>query len=103
MSTIRLKCQVDPMAPVVLECGHCGCRNVVARCDTCDRPFVVTSGHLAGKPRSFEASAVFELPSSLPPYCDFCSESSPIQRVNAGLRQRTCAGCHTEFLSAHSL
>jgi hypothetical protein len=87
----------------VLQCGHCGTGNVVAACTTCDRHFVVTADHAAGRSRTFGSAAISKLPENMPPCCDFCTDTSPLQRVAAGLRQRTCANCHVEFLSGHDL
>ncbi len=99
----QFKSEVDYVTAQILDCKHCGARNVVTACDTCNRHFVVTMDHLSGQPRSFESPGICEIPANLPTSCDFCKASSPMHRVSAGLQQRTCAGCHTEFLSGHGL
>ncbi len=91
----------------VLRCGHCGTDNAVAACRTCGRYFIVTQAHLAGEFRQFECQPVSQLPATEFDVCDFCATKSsglnPARSVEAGLRQRTCASCHTEFLSGHGL
>lgn len=93
--------------PTLLKCGHCGADNTVATCPTCARAFVVVASHLRGEVRQFQDAPVLSS-ATLPPQieCDFCVEKR-IQRlakaVSAGLQQRTCVSCHTEFLSQHKL
>jgi hypothetical protein len=69
-------------------------------CDACGRHFVVTADHVAGRARGFETEPLSALPDASFVICDFCSADAPIEKVNAGLRQKTCAACHTEFLRA---
>jgi hypothetical protein len=91
----------------LLKCGHCDTNNSVATCPKCARPFVVVSRHLSGGVREFDDPPLESGSSSVPDVeCDFCAEKRAgrlAEAVSAGLRQRTCASCHTEFLSQHDL
>lgn len=89
----------------IRRCGHCGTDNAVAACRTCGRYFVVTQSHLEGQPRSFESKPLSQQVEF--DVCDFCASKaaglpSP-DVIQAGLRQQTCAHCHTEFLSGDGL
>lgn len=79
--------------------------NSAARCTKCDRGFVVTTCHLAGQLRDETAKAVSDSIVEAPEICDFCSFElagrGPMERIPAGLRQRTCPSCRTEFLTDH--
>src|SRR5215470_6883631 len=90
---------------ISLVCESCGTPNFVATCTNCSRSFVITSAHLNGEPREFKAEAVLQVPEDLAlELCDFCSAKAQgklVEAVNAGMRQRTCPSCHTEFLSRH--
>jgi hypothetical protein len=91
----------------VLLCGHCNTANAVGVCMQCNRPFVITAAHVKGELRAFEAEPITECPEDVRLLCDFCSAKqaklTPTAVVHAGLRQNTCAHCHTEFLSQHGL
>ena len=92
------------MTVISKVCHHCGATNLVATCRQDGRPFVLTTAHVAGRLRDFQDGSVAELPPGFDvPVCDFCfaraTEQNPIRTTNAGLRQRTCPACHTEFLS----
>jgi hypothetical protein len=94
------------MTVSILKCVHCETDNSVAQCSKCGRNFVVTTEHLAGKLRDFDAGPVANPDAPPPATCDFCGYQTlgdPMATVSAGLRQRTCPACHTEFLSAHGL
>jgi hypothetical protein len=84
-------------------CRHCGVLNVVASCQRCGRPFVVTHAHMAGLPRGFESEPLSVVPDVVPVTCDFTQaqdRGDPLAaQVMHGLRQATCAACHTEMLS----
>lgn len=89
----------------ILKCGNCNTENSVARCRKCGRGFVVTAEHLEGRLRDFDATPVVATNADAPGFCDFCTFESlgngVIDKLNAGLRQKTCPSCHTEFLSEH--
>ena len=91
----------------VLKCGHCGTDNAVAACRHCGKYFVVTESHVRDQPRTFESKPFGEYPVAEFDTCDFCAAGAaslnPMQVVQAGLSQQTCAECHTEFLSGHGL
>jgi predicted ATP-dependent serine protease len=91
----------------VLQCRHCGTQNAVGACGKCGRYFVLTESHAQGQARAYESAPLGEFPSKIVELCDVCSVEaaggSPAEIVDAGLRQQTCAGCHTEFLSQHGL
>ena len=85
-------------------CEHCGSENLVAVCGQDARPFVLTTAHLESRLREFDDGPVEALPSGAEtPLCDFCASKAAglgfAEVVAAGLRQKTCATCHTEFLS----
>ena len=89
----------------VLECQHCGTMNSAARCSQCERGFVITTCHLAGLLRNETAQATADPNTEAPSICDFCSFKAAgrpaTENVGAGLRQRICLSCRTEFLSGH--
>jgi hypothetical protein len=93
------------MDAIVRTCRHCGTENVVAECSQDARPFVLTTAHLEGRLRAFDDGPVQQLPQEFQeaPRCDFCSAKAaglgPMETIEAGLRQKTCPACHTEFLS----
>jgi hypothetical protein len=87
-----------------MTCRHCGAENFVAKCSRDARPFVLTTAHLEGRLRELDDGPVRLLPPGFEPsLCDFCTskdaELVPAATVMAGMRQATCAVCHTEFLS----
>ena len=88
-------------------CDHCGAVNSVATCPTCSRAFVVTASQLRGEVRRYEDQPVTSSVSPLLEIdCDLCVEKRAgrlAEAVSAGLRQRTCVSCHTEFLSQYDL
>ena len=90
-----------------LNCPHCQTSNAVAVCPQDERPFVVTSAHVAGEVRESESRAVLDLPLSYNAgFCDYCQAKelgNPAAAVLAGMRQRTCPECKIEFLTSHSL
>jgi len=90
-----------------LHCSHCGASNDVAMCEGCGRSFVVTAATVHGRERQFQAEPVAGLPNGFQPLlCGTCiakDRGDLIGAVNAGLRDRTCAACAMEFLSAHGL
>ena len=66
----------------------------------------MTTDHLSGKLRDFDAGPITNPDAPPPAMCDFCAYEplgDPMATVSAGLRQRTSPACHTEFLSAHGL
>ena len=85
------------------RCRHCGTINQVARCEECDREYVVTVAHVEGRLRTYDDPGLLMAPENYGPLiCDFCSARRmglSVQAVDAGLRQATCPTCHTEFLS----
>lgn len=89
----------------IIECQHCGTINAASRCGQCERGFVITTCHLTGDLRDETARAVADATVAAPDLCDFCSFQAAgrasTQQVLAGLRQRTCPSCRTEFLSGH--
>jgi len=86
-----------------LICKHCETENLVADCLNCKRSFVITESHIQGKSREFNDKSVQALPDNLEiQLCDFCNENkkgNSAKAVIAGLSQRTCPNCKTEFLS----
>ena len=68
---------------------------------------MVVASHLHGRVRQFEDVVVEPSTMPLPEIeCDFCVEKHAgrlAEAVSAGLRQRTCVSCRTEFLSQHDL
>ncbi len=62
---------------------------------------MVVASHLHGRVRQFEDAAVEPNTTPLPEIeCDFCVEKRAgrlAEAVPAGLRQRTCVSCRTEF------
>ena len=85
-------------------CQHCGTENFVAECPQDGRSFVLTTAHLEGRLREFDDRSVQVLSRDVKtPLCDFCASKAaglgPSEVVLAGLRQKTCPACHTEFLS----
>jgi hypothetical protein len=95
------------MNHLVLRCGHCGVANAVGICDRCSRAFVISAGRAAGGIREFDDRPLAECPPDEIAACDFCDAKErgvpPVETASRGLRQRTCAACHTEFLSGHGL
>ena len=92
------------MSVVLLKCGHCQTENTVAECPKCGRGYVITTAHLEGRLRDYDAGPVNHLRAVIVSQCDFCLQKilgDPAAAVPAGLRQRTCPACHTEFLSQH--
>ena len=90
----------------VITCTHCHTDNTVTQCLECGRNFAVTMAHLAGKLRDFDSGPIGNLTVAAPSRCDFCSYQllgDTLAALEAGLRQRTCPACHTEFLSEHGL
>jgi hypothetical protein len=92
------------MGAIWRTCRHCGTKNLVAQCSQDARAFVLTAAHLEGRLREFDDGPVQQLPPGFEaPLCDFCAFRAaglgPIETTNAGLRQKTCPVCHTEFLS----
>ena len=90
----------------VITCAHCHTDNTVTQCLECGRNFAVTVAHLAGKLRDFDSAPITNLTTAAPSRCDFCSYQilgDKLAALEAGLRQRTCPACHTEFLSDHGL
>jgi hypothetical protein len=84
-------------------CRHCGTENLVVECKKDARSFVLTTAHLDGRLRQFDDGPVQQLaPDFEAPLCDYCATKAaglgPIDTTNAGLRQKTCPVCHTEFL-----
>jgi hypothetical protein len=89
-----------------ITCTHCHTDNTVTQCLECGRNFAVTTAHLAGSLRDFDSGPIANLTGAPPSRCDFCSHQllgDTLAALEAGLRQRTCPACHTEFLSAHGL
>lgn len=85
-------------------CRHCGTENLVAHCTQDARAFVLTTAHLEGRLRAFDDGPVQHLPFGVEArLCDFCAAKAaglgPMETTSAGLRQKTCPACHTEFLS----
>jgi hypothetical protein len=83
----------------LVACPQCGALNCVAACGTCGRRFVLTSAHIAGRPRRREDGPLRRCPEPLPVRgCDFCvskSEGLPAGKaVEMGLQMRLCASCH---------
>ena len=93
------------MDAILRTCQHCGTENLVAECSHDARPFVLTTAHLERRLRAFDDGPVQQLPQGFQgaPLCDFCSAKAaglgPMETTSAGLRQKTCPACHTEFLS----
>jgi hypothetical protein len=91
----------------LLKCGNCGILNVISICKECNRHFVITKKRATEGMRQFDDEPLSEYPKENIDFCDLCQStkagSKPLEIVNAGLRQRTCPACHTEFLSAHGL
>lgn len=91
----------------VLRCGHCGVANAVGICDRCGRAFVISAGRAPRGIREFDDRPLAECPPVDVAACDFCDAKERrlqmVETVTRGLRQRTCAACHTMFLSAHGL
>jgi hypothetical protein len=85
-------------------CRHCGTENYVARCDNCERPFALTTAHIEGRLRAYDDGPASVLPSDFRiELCDFCAAKAAghgsAEAVSAGVRQRTCPACHTEFFA----
>ena len=82
-------------------CRDCGEVCTVATCDRCGRSFVVTVAHIEGRERDFGdglATGVVDRPDWL---CDVDrakDASGAAAAVAAGLRQRTCASCHSQLV-----
>jgi hypothetical protein len=91
------------MNTTALQCIHCAINNTVAKCRECGRHFVVTDAQIRGDLRGFESKPVDGFLENEFDTCDFCFAKSggmnPAVVVQAGLRQRTCPNCHTDFLS----
>jgi hypothetical protein len=89
----------------VAACSHCGAQNVITRCERCGRGFVLTKAHVEGRLRNFDEPPISEVPQGVIRLCDFDQSrdagASAELIVIAGLRQRTCTACHTEFLSSY--
>ena len=65
---------------------------------------MITTAHIEGRLRDYDAGPVSHLKAVLISTCDFCMHQilgDASAAVSAGLRQRTCPACHTEFLSQH--
>jgi hypothetical protein len=88
----------------VYVCDHCGAPLSIDSCVSCGRMFVYTVASIENRLREFNDAPL------LPPddlrasgVCDFCAArdrgDSPIDVINAGLRQQTCPICHTDTLS----
>ncbi len=91
----------------ILTCGHCATQNTVDICSRCSRAFVVTKARVAeGMRRPDDAPYIDASTTGVQP-CDFClskdMHESVTQRMERGVRQRTCPVCAKEFLSAHGL
>lgn len=83
-------------------CQHCGTLNQVARCDECDREFVLTTAHVEGRLRQFADTGLSSSQGIDIFLCDFTRARQlglVAEAVEAGLRQATCTVCHREFLS----
>src|SRR5690349_21299797 len=88
-------------------CPHCHETNVVATCDVCSRAFVVSQNRVLHDERLFSDAPIKTPPQFDVQPCDFCRakqlQLGPAVSVPAGLRQRTCPSCATEFLSSYGL
>lgn len=65
---------------------------------------MITTAHVEGRLRDYDAGPVSHLRAVLLGQCDFCVRQflgETAAAVAAGLTQRTCPACHTEFLSQH--
>ena len=65
---------------------------------------MITTAHIEGRLRDFDAGPVNREKHVVLSTCDFCMHQivgDASAAVSAGLRQRTCPACHTEFLSQH--
>ena len=92
------------MSVEILKCAHCNTDNTVAECPKCGRSYVITTAHIEGRLRDYDAGPVSHLKAVILSTCDFCIHQilgDASAAVSAGLRQRTCPACHTEFLSEH--
>jgi len=92
------------MSVVILKCGHCDTDNTVADCPKCGRSYVITTAHIEGRLRDYDAGPVSHLKAMILSTCDFCIHQilgDASAAASAGLRQRTCPVCRTEFLSLH--
>jgi hypothetical protein len=67
------------------------------------RHFVVTAAHTRGEKRLFQSESLGRIPATVPAKCDLCSSQDLAEKVEAGLPQKTCTACHTEFLSVIAL
>ena len=94
-------------AYLLVKCGHCGAANTVGTCGVCRRHFVITRDRLTTGERSSDDQPVEPPPAEVVQPCDFCRAQQlklgPMVSLPAGLRQRTCPACKTEFLSQHHL
>lgn len=86
-----------------VKCYHCDSDSLVAICSNCERAFVLVADHLEYKARSDNSRAltVNEMPENFSCQCDFCIEKAAeryVNAVSAGLRQRCCPNCRSEFL-----
>jgi predicted ATP-dependent serine protease len=91
----------------VLKCGNCGTQNATGSCDKCGQYFVITESHINGQRRRFDSAPISAFAAAEIELCDFCSaqqlDQNPMEIVEAGMRQATCAACHTEILSQYGL
>ena len=83
-----------------VSCQHCGSLSTVAQCSLCDREFVVTNATLRGELRQLEDAAALAVTDRDDWVCDFDmgKQVGPGAAVTAGMRQRTCPACHTQFI-----
>jgi hypothetical protein len=90
-----------------VKCGNCEAANTVGTCGICRRHFVITRNRLTNGERLYNDQPIESPPSEIVQPCDFCRAQElklgPTVSVTAGLRQRTCPSCKTEFLSQHGL
>jgi hypothetical protein len=91
--------------PRLAPCTHCNTQNLITSCKRCGRGFVLTRAHAEGQLRTFDDGPISEVPAEFQGVCDFDAATDaalPLDQVAAaGMRQRTCPVCHTEFLSGH--
>ena len=85
-----------------INCYKCGVRNLIATCSSCRRSFVLTTGNSGDNIREFNDRPLTSLDKSVSAsLCDLCKSAevgNPKETIMAGLSQRTCANCKTEFL-----
>jgi hypothetical protein len=91
----------------ILKCGNCGTLNVIDVCTECGRSYVLTKNRIEEGVRKFEDEPLNKFPDVKINLCDFChakqTSGNSLKTIDAGLRQRTCPKCHTEFLSAYGI